>query len=85
MVMMMGSDNEPKDLTINRSGTKRVMHRHVDRVSDDAAVAAAVVAERTIEDLTRAAYIIAQNDGRSTVMEKDIRAAQRVYSVLNDD
>lgn len=85
MVKTMGSDIDPSDLSINRSSTKRVMHRHVDRVSDDAAVAAAVVAETTVEDLTRAAYIIAQNDGRATVMEKDIRAAQRVYSVLKDD
>lgn len=81
----MGSDIEASGLTLSSTAVKKVMHQNSDRITDDAATRVAHLMEVRIDAITKAAQVIAENDGRKTVMEKDVRAARNVYKIMMED
>lgn len=72
------------DLQLSKRAVKSVMKEESDRVSDDAAIRLAGQVEQFIKAKTRAGDVIAESDGRKTVREADIRAAERVKAHLDE-
>lgn len=77
-------EKDGHDLALSVSRVKAIGRKHNERIADDAAKRVALEQERRIERVWEAAAKIAENDGRSTIMERDVQTAYYVYGVIDD-
>jgi len=81
----MASDINGNDVQLSQRNVKNIMHSVNDRVSNDASTYLAYELERHVTQITRAAQVIAQADGRETIREDDIRRARKVRDIMQGD
>lgn len=74
----MGSDFDGNDISLSKRSVKGIMHEFSPRVSDDAAIRMAYQAEQRMMKKTRAAKQVAQQNGRETIKEEDIRLVENI-------
>jgi len=81
----MTSDIDGNSIQLSKRQVKGIMHEHSGRVSDDAAIKMAHIAERSIHRKARAAALVAQSNGRKTVKEEDIRVVENIINVMGGE
>ena len=74
----MASDVDGNDISLSKRSVKGIMHEFSGRVSDDAAIRMAYQAEQRMMKKTRAAKQVAQQNGRDTIKEEDIRLVENI-------
>jgi len=74
----MGGDVDGHDIDLSKRQVKKVMRGVNDRVSDDAAIQMAYDAQERIQKKTRAAQMVAQQNGRVTIKEEDVRLVENI-------
>jgi len=81
----MAKDIDGNDISLSKRAVKGVMHEFSDRVSDDAAIRVAYQAEQRVMKKTRAAKMVAQQNGRETIKEEDVRLVENILAEFGDE
>ena len=81
----MTSDIDGNSIQLSKRQVKGIMHEHSGRISDDAAIKMAHIAERDIHRRSRAASLVAQSNGRKTVKEEDVRVVENIVEIMQGD
>lgn len=78
----MGSDLDPEDITLTIRALKSIGHESTKhgRISKDAALRVAHQEEARIKEKFRLAEILAEQAGRKTVKEQDIRTVETMLA-----
>lgn len=72
------TDVSGHDIKLSKNRVKGIGKRYSDRITDDAAVYVAYWLEKEAEDLWKVAKELSEHAGRKTVMEEDIRLAEKI-------
>jgi len=81
----MTSDIDGNSIELSKRQVKGIMHEHSGRVSDDAAIKMAHIAERDIHRKARSAALVAQSNGRKTIKEEDVRVVENIMNVMKGE
>jgi histone H3/H4 len=74
----MAGDVNGNDIQLSKRNVKTIMREFTDRVSDDAAIRVAYQSEQRIMKKTRAAKMVARQNGRETIKEDDVRLVENI-------
>lgn len=78
-------DRESSDFRLGKSGVKLLLKEASGfRVADEAVFQVMVEEEVRIKKIAQAAQVIAEEAGRKTVLERDIRNAYKIHRMMRE-
>lgn len=77
-------DTKASDFRLSKGNVKRLLKDASGfRVADEAAFQVMVEEEVRIERVANAAQVIAEEAGRKTILERDVRNAYKIWKTMN--